>query len=255
MTTQTERFNRTLHLGHEDWLKTPEGDPRGYIDPQMLTELWFHTGTTCNLRCPFCLEGSKPGDNRINPLLFEDAKPIIDEALEMGVEQFSFTGGEPFVIPEFVRILDYALEHRPCLVLTNGTEPLMNRMTEVIPLKEKPHPLKFRISFDYPDPEKHDKARGKGNFRISLKCIGRLHGYGFDISIARHREKDENVYAVDRMFDPFLEEVGVPTDLNIVSFPEFLTPGSMPDVPQITEHCMTHYQNEKSRDAMMCNYT
>ena len=48
-----------------DWLLTPQGDPRGYIQPHALSELWFHTGTACNLACPFCLEGSKPGDNRL----------------------------------------------------------------------------------------------------------------------------------------------------------------------------------------------
>ena len=120
MTTETERLRRAHHLTRPDWLAAPDGGPRGYIDPQRLSELWFHTGTTCNLRCPFCLEGSKPGDNRINPITLEDAKPFLDEALTLGVQQFSFTGGEPFLIAEFVKILDYALEHRPCLVLTNG---------------------------------------------------------------------------------------------------------------------------------------
>ena len=38
--------------------------PRGYIQPGALRELWFHTGTACNLACPFCLEGSRPGDDR-----------------------------------------------------------------------------------------------------------------------------------------------------------------------------------------------
>lgn len=57
------------HLQTEDWLQTPEGDPRGYINPHVLRELWFHTGTICNLRCPFCLEGSNPGNNRLQPIL------------------------------------------------------------------------------------------------------------------------------------------------------------------------------------------
>ena len=99
-----------LHLKTEDWLKTSDGDLRGYIQPVSLKELWFHTGTNCNLRCPFCLEGSKPGDNRISFLTFEDVKPLIQESLNLGVEKFSFTGGEPFVNPEMVPILSYALE-------------------------------------------------------------------------------------------------------------------------------------------------
>ena len=50
------------HLETTDWLQTDDGQPRGYIEPESLQELWFHTGTNCNLRCPFCFEGSKPGD-------------------------------------------------------------------------------------------------------------------------------------------------------------------------------------------------
>lgn len=243
------------HLQTEDWLRTSTGEPRGYVDANRLTELWFHTGTTCNLRCPFCLEGSKPGDNRINPLLFSDAKPFIDEALTMGVEQFSFTGGEPFVIDEFVQILSYGLDHRPCLVLTNGTEPLLNRMDEVLDLLKKPQPVKFRISIDYPDEKRHDAGRGPGNFRRALSMLALLHKAGFDVSIARQRDKDENVMRVDEQFRPFLDDVGVPAMINIVSFPDFLQPGSLPDVPEITEHCMTSYQTEAARKDYMCHYT
>lgn len=243
------------HITRSDWLNTSKGDPRGYIQPEKLSELWFHTGTTCNLRCPFCLEDSKPGDNRINPLDFVDAKPFIDEAMKMGVEQFSFTGGEPFVIAEFVKILSYALDRRPCLVLTNATEPLTNRLSEILPLREKPFAVKFRISIDYPDAVRHDAGRGPGNFRRALETLGRLYEFGFDVSIARQREKDEDEKAVDRKFHPHLAAVGVPASVNIVSFPDFLTPGSVPRVPEITEQCMTTYHAEESRKAFMCNYT
>jgi len=243
------------HITREDWLQTKKGEPRGYIQPRRIRDLWFHTGTTCNLRCPFCLEGSKPGDNRIQSIRFEDAKPFIDEALGMGVEQFSFTGGEPFVVEAFVRILDYALAFRPCLVLTNATEPLMNRMEEVLSLKDKPNQVKFRVSLDYPDPARHDKGRGPGNFRKALDMLGRLYRYGFDVSVARQRDKDEDVEAVDNRFKPFLREVGIDEEINIVSFPDFLTPGERAEVPEITEDCMTRYHTAESRAAFMCSDT
>ena len=95
-------------------VKTPAGEPRGYIDPHALRELWFHTGTACNLSCPFCLEGSKPGDNRLDRMKLSDARPLIDEAVAIGVEQFSFTGGEPFIVKDFINILAYAATFRPC---------------------------------------------------------------------------------------------------------------------------------------------
>lgn len=239
----------------QNWLLTPDRHPRGYIESRALAELWFHTGTNCNLSCPFCLEGSKPGANRIEFITLEDVKPFVAEALELGVTKFSFTGGEPFVNPWFVRILGHALDHRPCFVLTNGTEPLLNRMGQVIKLKEKPSPLAFRISLDHPDPAEHDKSRGKGNFRMALRTLGLLHAEGFGVSIARLMEPDEDGEAIDRCYAPLLEEAGLPADLPIVKFPDFLRPGAIANVPNVTEKCMTSYTTAERRAEFMCGFS
>ncbi len=144
----------------DSWTHTRNGDPRGYIDSDKLKELWIHTGTACNLACPFCLEGSHPGDGRIPGMKLSDVKPFIHEALDMGVEQFSFTGGEPFVIKDFINILDYASQHRPCFVLTNATDPLLKRRHQVLPLLDNAYPIHFRVSLDFPDRARHDVDRG-----------------------------------------------------------------------------------------------
>jgi MoaA/NifB/PqqE/SkfB family radical SAM enzyme len=235
------------------WLFTSQGEKRGYIQPQLLHELWFHTGTSCNLRCPFCLEGSKPGDDRIQFLTLDDAKPFIEEALELGVDKFSFTGGEPFVNPHFISILDYALERKPCLVLTNATEPLMNQFSQVKLLRDKAHLLSLRVSLDHPDPQKHDESRGRGNFKKALDTLGRLHQEGFVVSIARLMITGEDTPAVDKSYAPFFKQAGVPADINIIKFPEFYTPKSMPEVPEITENCMTTFLNAQQRSDFMCN--
>ncbi|MDT8422755.1 MAG: radical SAM protein [Desulfuromonadales bacterium] len=239
----------------DTWFTTSQNEPRGYIQPRLLEELWFHTGTNCNLRCPFCFEGAKPGDNRIEYLTLDDVRRFIDEALELGVKKFSFTGGEPFVNPQFVAILETALEHRPCLVLTNATEPLMNRMAKVLGLANKPNPLKFRVSLDYPDPARHDAARGTGNFNKALDTLGRLHRAGFGVSIARLMLPDEDSAAVDRSYVPFFRSVGVPDDVTIIKFPEFHLSGSFHQVPEITETCMTHYLSAEQRAAFMCHFS
>lgn len=238
-----------------NWLLSSKGEKRGYIQPQLLHELWFHTGTSCNLRCPFCFEGSKPGDDRLQFLTLDDVKDFIDEAVEMGVDKFSFTGGEPFVNPHFVSILDYALNFKPCLVLTNATEPLMNQFAKVMPFSSKPNALSFRISLDHPDPEKHDESRGKGNFKKALDTLGRLYREGFGVSIARLMLTGEDIAAVDKAYAPYFRKAGVPINITIIKFPEFHKPGSMPDVPEITENCMTTYLSASQREGFMCNYS
>jgi len=238
-----------------DWLLTSDGQPRGYIESQTLRELWFHTGTNCNLSCPFCFEGSKPGDRRIEFITLDDVKPFIAEALELGAEKFSFTGGEPFVNPRFVQILDFALDHRPCFVLTNGTEPLLNRMAPVIKLKNKPNPLAFRVSLDHPGAARHDESRGRGNFRKAIRTLGLLHAEGFGMSIARLMEPNEEDEAVDSSYAPLLQEAGLPADLSIIEFPDFLPPGSIAEVPNITEKCMTSYTTAERRARYMCSFS
>ncbi|MFO7812527.1 MAG: radical SAM protein [Pelovirga sp.] len=234
---------------------TSGNEPRGYIQPQTLEELWFHTGTNCNLRCPFCFEGSQPGDSRIEFLTLDDVRSFIDEALDFGVKTFSFTGGEPFVNPNFLEILALALEYRPCLVLTNATEPLIKRMAEVQRLRAKPKALKFRVSLDDPDPVKHDELRGKGTFDKALTTLGTLYKAGFSVSVARRMKAEEDNADVDKAYAQILRTVGIEEDITIIKFPEFHLPGSLPYVPEITETCMTRYLNARQRERFMCNFS
>lgn len=236
-------------------LFTPRGEPRGYIQPFALRELWFHTGTACNLACPFCLEGSKPGDGRLQRIRLEDARPLIDEAVALGVEQFSFTGGEPFIVKDFINILSYASSFRPCLVLTNGTDPVLKRLRQVETLLERPHPIAFRVSIDYPDRLRHEAGRGPGTFDKSWRSLAALHRLGFKVSLARQVDRDENGAEVEAAFHHLMEEHGLPGDMKIVGFPDFLPPAANAEVPVVTERCMTTYQTEESRRDFMCAFS
>ena len=238
-----------------NWLHTPKGDNRGYIQPHALKELWFHTGTACNLACPFCLEGSKPGDTRLGLVKFGDAKPFIDEAVAMGVEQFSFTGGEPFIAKDLIKILLYAAQYKPCMVLTNATAPLLQRLAQVDLLLHTKHPVSFRVSLDHHAADKHDAGRGKGSFASAVQGIGELLKRGFKVSIARHMTEGENAAEVDAVYHALVADMGFETPPHIVAFPEFQTPFSEADVPQITEGCMTGFHSEKGREDFMCAFS
>jgi molybdenum cofactor biosynthesis enzyme MoaA len=238
-----------------DWLITADGEPRGYIEPHALSELWFHTGTACNLACPFCLEGSSPGDTRLDRMTLEDVAPLMQEALELGVEQFSFTGGEPFIVKDFVNILHHASGLRPCLVLTNGTDPVLKRLKKIESLLDNPYPVSFRISIDWPDQQRHDRGRGPGTFAQSLEAMVRLQKLGFAVSLARQMEPDENTAAVDARYQSLLQDAGFEGTIRIVAFPDFALPGQHADVPAVTEDCMTRYQDETSRRQFMCAFS
>lgn len=243
------------NLKSDAWYRTPGGEPRGFITPHALDELWFHTGTACNLACPFCLEGSRPGDTRLQVPRYEDLKPYIDEALSLGVRQFAFTGGEPFLARDLPRILSYALEHRPCLVLTNGTDPLLRRLWQLEGLRGKPQALHFRISLDHPEEARHDAGRGAGSFAKAMESLRRLSELGFPISVASQKPDAGDAEVFGAAFRRLFAAHGLPSDLLRIEFPDFHAPGSLVGVPQISAQCITRYHSEDSRKGFMCAFS
>lgn len=241
--------------GRGPWTRTQAGEPRGYVDFQQLKELWVHTGTACNLACPFCLEGSRPGDDRLNAMKLDDLRGYFAEAVELGVEQFSFTGGEPFVIKGFIDILRHASARRPCFVLTNATDPLLRRTHQLAPLKNQPYPIRFRVSLDYPDAGRHDVDRGEGSFAKALEGIRWLHDNGFEVSIARQMAPDEDSAKVEAAFRTIFRAQGIPENLAFTAFPDFGVPGSEDQTPEVTEKCMAKYPTAASQAHFMCSYS
>lgn len=237
------------------WYVTPDNKPRGFIRSHALEEVWLHTGTACNLACPFCLEGSKPGDDRLQLMRFDDAKPFIDEALALNVKQFSFTGGEPFINKDMVRILDYALQHRPCMVLTNATAPLLKRALQLKPLRERPYAVHFRVSLDHFLADEHDKGRGEGMFAMALDGLCALHDMGFSVSVANQAIPGLSANKVAKCFAQVFRGAGLPENLPRIEFPEFHLPGATVAAPQITQSCMVDYQTESTRREFMCAFS
>ncbi len=185
-----------------------------------LRELWVHTGTACNLSCPFCHEGSKPGDARIASPTLAQLAPVLEQAAALGAQRFAFTGGEPLILKGILEILLYALGRRPVLVLTNGTAPFIRRAHQLALLRQAPHPLAFRVSIDYPEEARHDASRGLRNFRKALEGLRQLHAAGFAVGITRQRSADEDAARVEAQFRQLLRRQRLPEDLPLVALPD-----------------------------------
>jgi uncharacterized Fe-S cluster-containing radical SAM superfamily protein len=183
-------------------------------------ELWIHTGTACNLSCPFCHEGSKPGDTRLDALTLADIAPLLDQAAARGVERFAITGGEPLILKDIHAILMHALQLRPVLVLTNGTAPFIRRSHQLATLRATPHALSFRVSIDFPDEAQHDAGRGLKNFRKALEGLRLLHAAGFAVGIMRQQSPGEDARAIENRFRNLLRKQRLPEDLPVEALPE-----------------------------------
>lgn len=238
-------------LSNTKFTQTSTGEPRGYINFLSLKQLWIHTGTVCNLECPSCFEGSNPHSKRLQTLTLEDVTPYIDKAIEHKVASFGFTGGEPFMNPHMMKILDYALTKAPCLVLTNGTKPLIHNLPKFKGLLDKAHSLTFRISLNAPDEKIHDAERGEGSFQLALDSLKALYDLGFPIAVARHIDADEKSAEVLAKFRTIFREIGIPETTTIVGFPDL----ERDDVPEISENCIKTYHTPESCAGFMCATT
>lgn len=208
---------------------------------RQLRDLWIHTGTPCNLSCPFCHEGSKPADTRLQAPAFEAVAVQLDSAAQQGVQRFCFTGGEPLIHRDIVRILRHALQLKPCLLLTNGTAPLIRRPQHLAQLHGLAHALTFRVSIDHPDETRHDAGRGYKTFRKAVQGLQLLHQAGFAVGITRLQQAGEDAAAIAQRYRNLLRRNNLPDTLPVQALPELGLPGQPapavePSLPQPLPH-------------------
>jgi organic radical activating enzyme len=107
---------------YSDPCVTAKGETRASVAWSGLKTLWFNTGTLCNITCANCYIDSSPTNDRLVYLTRADVEPYLAELTQTA--EIGITGGEPFMAPEIIAILDGALARgHTLLVLTNAMRP------------------------------------------------------------------------------------------------------------------------------------
>src|SRR5260370_37887834 len=87
-----------------------------------LDDLWFQVGgTLCNLACTHCFISCSPHNHTFGFLDLQTVRRVLEESVALGVKEYYFTGGEPFLNRDMVAILELTLRYGPATVLTNRT--------------------------------------------------------------------------------------------------------------------------------------
>jgi sulfatase maturation enzyme AslB (radical SAM superfamily) len=176
-----------------------------------LDELWFQVaGTLCNLECRHCFISCSPHNHDFGFLGLDTVRRLLNESLRLGVKEYYFTGGEPFLNPDMVSILELTLHHGPATVLTNGTvfkEPWLERLR--LADDASPYSLEFRVSIDGFTAETNDPVRGPGTFDRAVRGVLQLVRHGFlPIITATRTRDDENDGALVEGFVQMLRATG-----------------------------------------------
>ena len=189
-----------------------DGSSPPRVELASLDTLWFQVGgTLCNLACTHCFVSCSPTNHTHEMMTLDEILPYLEEGAGLGVKEYYFTGGEPFLNREMEAILAKTLEYGPASVLTNGLLLDPDRCARLASIAEgSEYSLDFRVSMDGYNAETNDPIRGEGTFERILRGISNLYEAGLNPVITVTEVHDENgtVTGKERFFE-LLRELGI----------------------------------------------
>ncbi len=234
---------------------TLKGERRAQVALRELTTLWFNTGTLCNITCANCYIESSPRNDALVYITAAEVREYLDEAATLPVQEVGFTGGEPFMNPDLVPMLDDVLSRGlRALVLTNAMQPMRRYAVPLRALlgRHGGERLIIRVSLDHFDEAVHDLERGPGSYARTIAGLEWLAREGFTLHVAgRVGFGHDGEAALRAGYAALFARHGIPVDANdpvaLMLFPE-MDEGR--DVPEITEGCWEILK--QSPDSLMC---
>lgn len=236
---------------------TAKGEPRARVAFGELKTLWINTGTLCNITCTHCYIESSPTNDSLVYFTEADLAPFLDEVAQLVGKpiEIGFTGGEPFLNPQIIGLLEMSLArgHR-VLILTNAMRPMMrpHMRDGLLALKAQyGERITLRVSLDHYEADLHDEERGQGSFAATLEGIDWLAQAGFKVSLAGRTLWGGDEAEMRAGFAGLIAARGWPIDAGsaeqLVLFPEM---DESAEVPEISDACWGILRVEPA--AMMC---
>jgi Radical SAM superfamily/4Fe-4S single cluster domain len=228
---------------------------RAQVRLRSLDTLWFNTGTLCNLTCRNCYIESSPRNDRLAYLARDEVRNFLDEIAReaLPTRLIGFTGGEPFMNPDIIGMLDDVLSRRfDALVLTNAMKPMRKLRPQLLALRDAYGArLRIRVSLDHYSPAVHEAERGRRSWAPTIEGLIWLARNGFAIDVAGRRFSGEPEAEMRTGFAQLFSELALPIDaadpVRLMLFPEM---DAQRDVPEITTACWGILH--KSPDDVMC---
>jgi sulfatase maturation enzyme AslB (radical SAM superfamily) len=247
--------NNLLDKKFNDPFITADGNKRAFIEAKKINTLWFNTGTLCNIECKNCYIESSPKNDRLVYLTFDEVKLFIDEAIDnnLKTKEIGFTGGEPFMNKDILKMVDYALEKKfKVLILSNAMKPMLNKKEELLKLRQ-PN-LTIRVSIDHYNKTKHEEVRGKGTYEVMMKGLNWLSKNNFNFALATRLLWDESENNLRQNFQEFINTYQL--NLDAYSNEQLVTFAEMDekiDTPEITTDCWGILN--KDPNDIMCSWS
>lgn len=219
---------------------TAKGEQRASVALTKLDTLWLNTGTLCNLACATCYIESSPTNDALIYLSADHAARFLAEAEKAGTREIGFTGGEPFMNPDMLGMLDDSLARGfEALVLTNAMKPMRRHDATLLALRERfGDRLTLRVSLDHHTKAVHEGERGPNSWDPAMDGLRWLSDNKFSIAVAGRLLPEEGEMAARDCYAALFAREGIAIDANdparLVLFPEM---DEDKDIAEITTEC------------------
>jgi radical SAM protein with 4Fe4S-binding SPASM domain len=127
--------------------------------------------SNCNLDCAHCYRDQ----NRVYNLTLADIQKVCNS---LEIDSIGFGTGENGLNPQYFKILDYLHGRNIKMTLASNGYTL-----SITPDEKLKYFKDIEFSVDFPDQDRQDRFRGKGNWHTVMAGIERCHRLGIRVSI------------------------------------------------------------------------
>lgn len=174
------------------------------MEPKLQMEIQL--GHMCNNRCVFCVSGQRTEFREAFPLPGDPIVAELERGFAEGIRKLTLLGGEPTLQPEFMRVLQAAVDmgFEEIVVFTNGVKTA--RPAFVDEILATGGNLTWRLSFQGADQESHERTTKKpGSFRRLVRTLENLQAKDqrITVNMCVVRSNFESVAAFPQLLLPF----------------------------------------------------
>lgn len=193
----------------------------------------------CNFQCSFCYVRKTKEEienNGQHILRLDEWKYYIDEALKMGIQNLTLSGGECTIYPDFIELYEYAYQKGMLISLITNCSSISD---DIFNLFVKYPPSRISVTLYGMSQETYEKTCKNGTaYEKVISSIHRLADRGFNVTINFTAGKDN--------FCDMAKVLAFARDNELSVFPnDGLFSSENCDAHMLTEKLVNHYEYDK----------
>lgn len=140
----------------------------------------FLVANGCNYRCHFCHNEGQSKDRISKFMSYKDLATLIDYIQDQDVSELCFSGGEPFLNRELVKMIRYANDNTKCDI---GCATNLSLITDEQIKELSSTRVKFNIQFPFASELDFKSSTVSGNFTKIINAIKKVQDSGINIGL------------------------------------------------------------------------